>query len=87
MAAVGFGLVLALAFTCLACDFIENAVADAMFGPKALALDFNAGLVFVLRVLTTSKYVTLALALVLICALWVWRAMSGRKTVSAPLDA
>ena len=86
MAAVGFGLVLALAFTHLACDFIENAVADAMFGPKALALEFNAGFVFVLRVLTTGKYVTLALALVLIAALWVWRVMSGRRAVSPSLD-
>ena len=55
MAAIGFGLVLALAFTHLACDFIENAVADAMFGPKALALEFNAGFVFVLRVLTNRQ--------------------------------
>lgn len=86
MAAVGFGLVLALAFTYLACDFIENAVADAMFGPKALSLEFNAGLVFVLRVLTTSKYATLSLALVLIAALWVWRVMSGRRAVSPTLD-
>ena len=86
VASVGFGLVLALAFTYLACDFIENAVADAMFGPKALALEFNAGFVFVLRVLTTSKYVTLALALVLIAALWVWRVMSGRRAVTTSLD-
>lgn len=85
MVAVGFGLVLALAFTYLACDFIENAVADAMFGPKALALEFNAGFVFVLRVLTTGKYVTLALALVLIIALWVWRVMSARRAVSPSL--
>jgi hypothetical protein len=85
MAAIGFGLVLALAFTYLACDFIENAVADSMFGPKALALEFNAGFVFVLRVLTTGKYVTLALALVLIAALWVWRIMSARKAVSPSL--
>jgi hypothetical protein len=85
MVAVGFGLVLALAFTYLACDFIENAVADSMFGPKALALEFNAGFVFVLRVLTTGKYVTLALALVLIAALWVWRIMSARKAVSPSL--
>ena len=58
-----------------------------MFGPEALALEFNDGFVFVLRVLTTSKYVTLALALVLIAALWVWRAVSDRRAVSASLDS
>jgi hypothetical protein len=77
--AIGFGLVLALAFTYLACDFIENAVADAMFGPKALELAFNEQFVFVLRVLTAGKYVTLTLALVLIAALWVWRWRSARQ--------
>lgn len=81
MAAVGFGLVLALAFTYLACDFIENAVADSMFGPKALELALNEEFVFVLRVLTTGKYATSILALVLIAALWVWRVASTRREV------
>ncbi|MCO6410521.1 hypothetical protein [Hoeflea alexandrii] len=80
LAAVGFGLVLALAFTYLACDFIENAVADAMFGPKALALEFNQSFVFVLRVLTTGKYVTLSLAFALIIALWTWRLTAARRS-------
>ncbi|WP_417434523.1 hypothetical protein [Hoeflea sp.] len=79
MAAVGFGLVLALAFTYLACDFIENAVADSMFGPKALEGALNERFVFVLRVLTAGKYATSILALVLIAALWVWRWASMRR--------
>ncbi|MEM5471951.1 hypothetical protein WNZ14_09475 [Hoeflea sp. AS60] len=73
MAAIGFGLVLALAFTYLACDFIENSVADAMFGPKALELAFNEQFVFVLQVLTRGKFASAGLALGLIAALWVWR--------------
>ncbi|MEM5495080.1 hypothetical protein [Hoeflea sp. AS16] len=79
LAAVGFGLVLALAFTYLACDFIENAVADSMFGPKALGLALNEQFVFVLRVLTAGKYTTSILALALIVALWVWRLVSVRR--------
>ena len=79
MAGVGFGLVLALAFTYLACDFIENAVADAMFAPRAFALEFNEGFVFVLRVLTTGKYVTVGLAFAIIAVLWTWRLTVGRR--------
>jgi Na+-translocating ferredoxin:NAD+ oxidoreductase RnfE subunit len=79
LAAVGFGLVLVLAFTYLACDLTENAVADAMFGPEALASEFNQDSVFVLRVLTTGKYVTVSLAFALIIALWTWRWMAARR--------
>jgi hypothetical protein len=77
---VGCGLVLVLAFTYLASDFVENSVADAMFGPKALSLAFNDQLVFVLQVLTRSKFASLGLAFVLIAALWVWRLRSARQT-------
>ena len=86
MVAIGFGLVLALAFTYLACDFVENAVSDAMFGPQALALELNENFVFVLRVLTTGKYVSVTLALLLIAALWVWRMTSTRRAVSPSLE-
>ena len=85
MVGVGFGLVLALAFTYLACDFIENAVADAMFGPKALKLAFNEDFVFVLQVLTRGKFASLGLAFGLTAALWVWRWRSARH-VDTPLS-
>ena len=76
LVSVGIGLVLALAFTYLACDFLENAVADAMYGPEAMAARFNGSLVFVLQVLTRGKYLTLVLAALIIIALWIarWRA-------------
>ncbi|MGJ8572562.1 MAG: hypothetical protein ACSHXI_17880 [Hoeflea sp.] len=77
---VGSGLTLALAFTYLASDFIENSVADAMFGPNALNLAFNESFVFVLQVLTRSKFASLALAFSLISALWVWRWKSPRSS-------
>lgn len=83
LAAVGFGLVLALAFTYLGCDLTENAVADAMFGPKALSSEFNQASVFVLRVLTTGKYVTLSLAFALIIVLWTWRLTAARLSERA----
>ncbi|MFH1518177.1 MAG: hypothetical protein ABIH17_09910 [Pseudomonadota bacterium] len=72
---VGLGLVLALAFAYLGCDFVENAVADAMFGPNALRVAFNEQFVFVLRVLTISKFTSVAIAFGLIAALWIscWR--------------
>ncbi|MBC7280205.1 hypothetical protein [Hoeflea sp.] len=80
---IGIGLVLALAFTYLACDFLENAVADAMYGPEAMTAGFNTSLVFVLQVLTRGKYITLALAAVLIVALWVGR-WKGPRQPAAP---
>ena len=70
---IGIGLVLALAFTNLACDFLENAVADAIYGPQAMTAGFKGSLVFVLQVLTRGKYITLTIAAVLIIALWVAR--------------
>ncbi|KJS20339.1 MAG: hypothetical protein VR78_01715 [Hoeflea sp. BRH_c9] len=78
MVRVGLGLVLALAFTYLGCDFVENAVADAIFGPNALRVAFNEQLVFVLRVLTISKFTSVAIAFGLIAALWIscWRSRS-----------
>lgn len=84
MVGVGFGLVLALSFTYLACDFVENAVADSMFGPKALKLAFNEPFVFVLQVLTRGKFASLGLAFGLTAALWVWRWRSSRH-VETPL--
>ena len=81
LVSVGLGLVLALAFTYLGCDFIENAVADAMFGPDALDSAFKDQMVFVLQVLTRGKYLSLAVALALIVALWLWRWRSARSPV------
>lgn len=84
LGAVGFGLVLSLSFAYLGTDFIENSVADAMFGPQALARDFNVHLVFALQVLTRAKYGSLLLAFLLIAALWLWRRRSARvSTVDA----
>tara|TARA_R110002020_G_scaffold96186_25_gene230635 strand:- start:3887 stop:4507 length:621 start_codon:yes stop_codon:yes gene_type:complete len=73
LVSIGIGLVLALAFTYLACDFLENAVADAMYGPQAMQAGFNESFVFVLQVLTRGKYLTLLIAGVLIVALWIAR--------------
>lgn len=72
-ASVAVGLVMALAFTYLGYDFVENAVADAVFGPAALARPFNEEMAFVLKVLTRGKYLSLAVAFVLIAAVWIWR--------------
>ncbi|MBU4529165.1 MAG: hypothetical protein KUA43_17975 [Hoeflea sp.] len=80
---VGVGLVMALAFTYLACDFLENAVADAMYGPQAMAAGFNGPIVFVLQVLTRGKYLTLVLAGLIIVALWVAR-WKGPRQPAAP---
>jgi len=80
---VGVGLVMALAFTYLACDFLENAVADAMYGPQAMAAGFNESFVFVLQVLTRGKYLTLVLAGLIIVALWVAR-WKGPRQPAAP---
>jgi len=77
---VGVGLVMALAFTYLACDFIENAVADAMFGPQALTSGFNGQLVIVLKVLTMGKFATLFMAVGLIAALWIARFNRARRS-------
>lgn len=74
-----FALTLVSAFTYLGCDFVENAVADAIFGPKALSLAFNEQLVFVLQVLTRGKYVSLVIGFSLIAVLWIWRWRSNIK--------
>lgn len=87
LAVVGFGLVLALAFAYLASDFMENSVADAMFGPEALTLPFRQHLVFVLQVLTRSKFASLALAVILIAALWLWRWKRGRRDTRPKIEA
>jgi hypothetical protein len=44
-----------------------------MFGPASLDFELNAGLVPVLRGLTAGKYLCLAVALMLIAALWINR--------------
>lgn len=83
---VGLGLVFALAFAYLGCDFVENAVADAMFGPKALGLAFNEQFVFVLRVLTIGKFATAALAFMLIAGLGIsgWRSRRQTRVMADP---
>jgi len=81
---VGLGVVLALAFAYLVSDFIENAVADAMFGPEALKAGLNEPMVFVLRVLTASKFLTGLCALSIIAMLWVWRWKGKAQTASLP---
>ena len=81
---IGFGFVLALAFAYLMSDFIENAVADAMFGPDALEAGLNEQLVFILQVLTASKFLTLFTAFGIIAMLWVWRWKSKAQAASLP---
>ncbi|OCW57078.1 hypothetical protein [Hoeflea olei] len=67
---IAIGLVLALAFSYLASDFLENAIADALFGPAAMQAGFNPSLAAVLKVMTIGKFATLILAGVLIAGLW-----------------
>ncbi|WP_299866804.1 hypothetical protein [uncultured Hoeflea sp.] len=73
LARIGLGLVFALAFAYLGCDYVENAVADALLGPLALEHGFNAEFVPVLRGLTAGKYLTVLAAFLIIAALWIWR--------------
>ncbi|MCY0093878.1 hypothetical protein [Hoeflea ulvae] len=80
LAKVGLGLALALAFAYLGFDFFENAVADTIYGPKAITLAFNAEMVFVLQVLTRGKYLSLVIVAVLIVALWIARRRRMRTT-------
>ncbi|AKI01757.1 hypothetical protein IMCC20628_03063 [Hoeflea sp. IMCC20628] len=80
LAKVGLGLALALAFAYLGFDFFENAVADTIYGPKAIMLAFNEQMVFVLQVLTRGKYLSLIVAIVLIVALWIARRKRMRST-------
>lgn len=81
LVSIGLGLVLAAAFVYLICDFIENAVADAMYGPTAMKAGFNDQLAFALKVLTIGKYSILAVAFGLIAALWIARWKRGRGIV------
>jgi hypothetical protein len=83
LARIGLGVVFALAFAYLGCDYVENAVADAMFGPPSLKLDLNADLVPVLRGLTAGKYLTIAIAFILIAALWIGRWKRGHTRLKA----
>lgn len=78
-ARIMLGLAFAVAFTYLGFDYVENAVADAMFGPPSLQLPLNADLVPVLRVLTIGKYVCIALAASLILTLWIGRWRRSRE--------
>lgn len=79
----GFRLLCAVALAYLGFDYVENAVADTMFGPAALDSDLNAELVPVLRGLTIGKYLTLAVAAVLIAALWIGRRKRERNQVTS----
>jgi len=78
--------VLALSFTYLVSDVIENHIADAMFGPEALKLAFNQDLVFVLQALTRSKFASLALAFVFAAALCVWRWKHRRRDTRPEME-
>ncbi|WP_420408313.1 hypothetical protein [Hoeflea sp.] len=80
------GLTFAVAFTYLGFDYVENAVADALFGPASLKLPLNTDLVPVLRVLTIGKYAAIALAAALILSLWIgaWRSKRARHTNATP---
>lgn len=82
------GIAFAVAFTYLGFDYVENAVADALFGPPSLKLPLNADLVPVLKVLTIGKYLAVAVALALILSLWIGalRARRGRSPEAIPAD-
>ena len=86
LAVVGFVLVLALAFAYLASDFMENSVADAMFGPQTLTLPFRQELVFALQVLTRSKFASLAGSVALTAALWLWRGKYRRRDTRPEME-
>lgn len=86
LARIGLGLVFALAFAYLGSDYVENAVADALFGPPALAYGFNADFVPVLRGLTASKYLAVLAAGSIIAALWFWRWRNRRGAPGLSAD-
>ena len=54
-------------------DFRENATADALFSPLALASPMDPALAAALPGLTLAKYLTLYAALIFVLALWIWR--------------
>lgn len=89
-ARIMLGIAFAVAFTYLGFDYVENAVADALFGPPSLKLPLNADLVPVLSVLTIGKYLSIAVAAALILSLWMGalrerrRGRLERKTVDKP---
>ncbi|MEQ8480972.1 MAG: hypothetical protein RIC18_09960 [Hoeflea sp.] len=78
-ARITLGIAFAVAFTYLGFDYVENAVADALFGPPSLKLTLNADLVPVLRVLTIGKYLAIAAAVALILSLWIGALRSRRR--------
>lgn len=77
-APIVLGLVMVLAFVYLGSDFVENAMTDAMFGPQAVNSALNDQWVFALRVVTAGKFLSVAVAIVLIAALWLTRLRSRR---------
>jgi hypothetical protein len=88
-AKITLGIAFAVAFTYLGFDYVENAVADALFGPPSLKLPLNADLVPVLKMLTIGKYSAVAVAAVLILYLWIGglRARHGRRRGKAAVNA
>lgn len=78
LARIGLRLVFVVALAYLGFDFVENGVADTMFGPAALNSDLNTELVPVLRGLTIGKYLTIAIAAIVIAALWLGSWKRGR---------
>lgn len=84
LARIGFRLVFAVALGYLGFDYVENAVADTMFGPVALEFALNTELVPVLRWLTIGKYLTIAIASILIAAIWIGRGKRWRDQLRSP---
>ncbi|MEQ8305282.1 MAG: hypothetical protein RIA09_01880 [Hoeflea sp.] len=86
---ITLGIAFAVAFIYLGFDYVENAVADALFGPPSLTLPLNTDLVPVLKVLTIGKYLALAVAAVLILTLWVGALWTrrGRRLDETQVDA
>ncbi|WP_394690554.1 hypothetical protein [Hoeflea sp.] len=74
---IGFRMVCALALVYMGFDYLENAVADTMFGPAALESDLNTELVPVLRGLTIGKYLAIAIAFIAIAAIWIGHLKRG----------
>jgi hypothetical protein len=54
-----------------------------MFGPAALEFDLNTELVPVLRGLTIGKYLTIAIASIVIAAIWIGYWKRGRNQVTS----
>ncbi|PWW01557.1 hypothetical protein DFR52_102220 [Hoeflea marina] len=82
MAVIAGALSTAAAFPYMLFDLRENAAADALFSPRALAGPLDPMLAAALPGLTLAKFLTLYAALLVVTALWIWRLRQWRRARS-----